>query len=144
MSQSRRSPWLSARTASRLSGQAAAQLLLRFAWFAAVVCLVGCPEPTQSGPPPSVTPPACTAVGSFGNGAICEPVDDELTACGGASRRTCASSWLCFDAPELLLCACSADADCESRTFYINQGRLLKKKAPLAPHCEHGRCVGMP
>lgn len=110
----------------------------------ACVLLAGCGGPEDEKIPPSIDLPACTGIASFGNGATCTPEDAGLKACGGSGKRTCASSWLCFDAPEYVDCACTADADCDTRTAYINAARVAAKKAPLAAKCLEGRCAGRP
>jgi hypothetical protein len=90
------------------------------------------------------TPPRCSAVQAFGNGARCSSDDASLSACGTAKRRTCASGWLCADAPEYIDCTCETAADCTGRTAYINSARNAAGKAPLANTCDRGRCGGRP
>ncbi|MSQ83843.1 MAG: hypothetical protein EXR77_13320 [Myxococcales bacterium] len=94
--------------------------------------------------PTSVTPPQCVDVKKFGNGAQCNANDPTVALCGTAARRVCASNWLCFDAPELVDCACQLAEDCKARTDYINEGRTAASKAPLASSCVGGRCGGRP
>jgi hypothetical protein len=91
-----------------------------------------------------VTPPRCQTVTRWGNGATCSASDPSLSACGGGNTRTCASGWLCLDAPALLDCSCQTDADCEGRSQYINEARTAKGVAPLAAQCVAGRCTGEP
>lgn len=104
----------------------------------------GCETPANAEKPGPVVPPACTSVVTFGNGAACDDTDSKVATCGPAKRRTCASGWLCFDAPELADCACEVDTDCAGRTAYINAGRTAAGKAPLAAKCDGGRCAGAP
>jgi hypothetical protein len=91
-----------------------------------------------------VTPPKCQAVTRWGNGATCSASDPSLSACGSGNTRTCASGWLCLDAPALLDCSCQTDTDCEGRSQYINEARTAKGIAPLAAKCVAGRCSGEP
>lgn len=114
---------------------------LMAAWAALAI---GCDAPADEAKPAPITPPACTSISHFGNGATCVATDAKIAACGSAARRTCASGWLCFDAPELADCRCSADSDCAGRTAYINAGRTATGKAPLAAKCDGGRCAGAP
>lgn len=112
-------------------------------WLAALALWACDAEPVAT-KPGSVTPPACVDVKSFGNGSACNANDPTIALCGKSARRVCASNWLCFDAPELVDCACATDADCTKRTEYINVARTAASKAPLASKCEGGRCAGRP
>ena len=114
----------------------------------ALSCLlstVACSTPTAPAPQPTtIELPACPSIDRFGNGATCGNDDPELEACGAAERRMCASSWLCFDAPEYAFCTCKEDIDCEPRSEYINSARLARQIAPLVSRCVGGRCEGVP
>lgn len=121
----------------------------RTAAHLALLLALGCDSPAEEAEPTPQEPPLCSAVPLFGNGASCEPAtggapDAALKACGTATRRTCASGWLCFDAPEYADCRCTSDGDCSGRTAYINAGRTAAGKAPLASNCDAGRCAGAP
>lgn len=115
-----------------------------FAALLAAWAVAACDAPAEEAEPGTVTPPLCNAVVSFGNGAQCVETDSKIAACGTSKRRTCASGWLCFDAPELADCGCAIDADCQGRAAYINAGRTAAGKAPLAAKCDGGRCAGAP
>lgn len=116
--------------------------------FCRLVLLLALPAACGSDPvaeaPKTITPPLCTAVTSFGNGASCNANDPTIALCGSKARRVCASDWLCFDAPELVDCRCDTDLDCTNRTSYINEARSVLSKAPLANKCDGGRCSGRP
>ena len=121
----------------------------RGAALLALFIALGCDSPPEEPKPTPLEPPLCVLVASFGNGASCEPSAasgqaGKLASCGGAARRTCASGWLCFDAPEFADCRCKADSDCAGRTAYINAARTTAGKAPLASKCDVGRCLGAP
>ncbi len=123
--------------------------LWRRAALAALLVVLGCDSPAEEAEPTAQEPPLCTAVVSFGNGASCEVASGStasatLALCGSASRRTCASGWLCFDAPEYADCRCTSDSGCDARTVYINAARTTAGKAPLASNCQAGRCAGAP
>lgn len=111
------------------------------AWIALVFLATSCAENTDVD---MLTPPACNTVSRWGNGATCSATDPSLASCGNGSKRTCASGWLCLDAPALLDCSCSADSDCEGRSQYINDARTAKGIAPLAAKCVASRCSGEP
>ncbi len=112
-------------------------------WCLAVALLYGCGT-DDSGPLDSITPPACNSIQHFGNSAACDQDGPKLESCGASASRTCASGWLCFDAPQFDDCTCSADADCAGRQQYINDARATQKKAPLTSKCQDGRCSGRP
>jgi len=113
-------------------------------WAVALaLALAGCGQEDDA-VRPSISPPACKSVTSFGNGAVCSAKEPALVACGTSKQRTCASGWLCFHAPERVDCACAADADCQERAAYINAARVTAKKAPMAAKCQGGRCAGQP
>lgn len=112
--------------------------------FCALAVAAACTSPKDDTPPPSIQVPSCTQISRFGNSATCTVTDAKLAACGTLSSRTCASSWLCFDAPEYADCGCIVDADCDPRTTYINDARMTAGKAPLASKCVMGRCGGRP
>lgn len=111
---------------------------------ATLVMVAGCDAETATPSQPTITPPLCTLVKSFGNSATCGVDDSTLAACGSGARRTCAGGWLCFDAPEYVDCSCVVDADCAPRTAYINAARTASGKAPLASLCVATRCQGIP
>ena len=106
--------------------------------------VVACSSATETSEPSSITPPLCNQVAHFGNGATCSAAAPTLPECGSAAKRTCATGWLCFDAPEFANCGCAKDNDCEGRAAYINAARTLAKKAPLSASCVQGRCAGQP
>ena len=108
------------------------------------VSLGACTGATETSDAASITPPLCSKVASFGNGATCSAADPTLAACGAAAKRTCASGWLCFDAPEYASCGCATDGDCDGRSAYVNAARTAAKKAPLSSKCVQGRCSGQP
>ena len=112
-------------------------------WLGAALALGAC-GPDEEGPVASLDPPACKSVTLFGNGAACSSADAKLATCGTKASRTCASGWLCFDAPEFVDCSCTVAADCEARATYINAARVTARRAPLAAKCEFGRCAGRP
>lgn len=121
--------------------------LVRTGALAVWLAASGCDSPAEEAELTALEPPLCTSVKQFGNGASCEAasgLDAKLGVCGTAARRTCASGWLCFDAPEFADCRCSGPSDCEARTAYINAGRTSAGKAPLASKCDGGRCAGAP
>jgi hypothetical protein len=111
--------------------------------LAAVLLALGCGN-DEEGLAPSIAVPPCARVARFGNGAACSLAEPTLAACGSAARRTCGGGSLCFDAPELLVCACTADADCAGRAGYINEARQAAGKAPIAAICDQSRCKGLP
>lgn len=116
------------------------------AWAASAFALaLACTGPAEEkADPGAIALVACADVARFGNGALCSADDAGLSVCGTRPRRTCASSWLCFDGPELAFCTCEKDADCAGRAEYINQGRLQRQVAPLGAVCKAGRCQGAP
>lgn len=97
-----------------------------------------------SGPPDSITPPACHGVQRFGNGALCDKDGPDLASCGTSASRACVSDWLCFDSAALVDCSCSTDADCAGRLQYINDARATFNKSPISSKCVQGRCSGRP
>lgn len=113
-------------------------LLCLGAWLAC-----GCGT-SDADPNASITPPQCSSVTHFGNGLSCENDDGALSSCGTSASRTCASGWLCFDAPQYVDCGCAADSDCATRLAYINDARASVKKAPITSACVKGRCSGRP
>jgi hypothetical protein len=113
-------------------------------WLPLLVLISACDAPAEEPKVPTLALPACTAIAKFGNGALCSSKEPSLAACGASDKRTCASGWLCFDAPEYVACACKADLDCTGRTDYINAGRVQTSKQPLAAKCDAGRCAGLP
>jgi len=106
--------------------------------------LTGCDTAPAETEQATVAPPLCSQIASFGNGATCSASDASLSTCGPSARRTCAGTWLCFDAPEYASCACQVDGDCANRTAYINAARTATGKAPLSSSCKGGRCAGIP
>lgn len=118
--------------------------LLGAMWTLVVALALAACGTEEQGPKPSLTLPACKSVTVFGNGATCSSADPKLAACGAQAGRTCASGWLCFDAPQFVDCTCSETADCEPRAAYINAARGPARRAPLAAKCELGRCAGRP
>ncbi len=115
-------------------------VLLLCSWSAAACSTPAAPV----SPPTTLEVPVCSAIERFGNGSTCGNDDPELEACGDTERRMCASSWLCFDAPEYAYCGCKEDLDCEPRSEYINDARLSRQIAPLVSKCVGGRCAGVP
>ena len=112
--------------------------------LAALAACAACTGAAETPDPASITPPLCSKVASFGNGATCTVSDLKLAACGAAAKRTCATGWLCFDAPEYANCGCATDADCDGRSAYVNAARTVAKKAPISSKCVQGRCSGQP
>ena len=120
----------------KIAARAAHLLLLAFA---------ACSTPAEDKVSPvTVEPPNCTAVASFGNGALCSASSEGMAACGASKRRVCAAARLCFDAPEYAFCACDKDADCNGRAAYINKARLRRDQEPIDVLCHGGRCAGAP
>jgi hypothetical protein len=113
------------------------------ACLGAALALAAC-STEASGPPASVTPPACASVQHFGNGEACDKDGPDLASCGTASTRACVTDWLCFDAASLVDCSCTVDADCLGRLQYINDARSTHNKSPIASKCLEGRCSGRP
>jgi len=110
----------------------------------AATALAACTGAGEAPDPASTTPPLCSKVAVFGNGATCSIQDPKLVGCGTSARRTCATGWLCFDAPEYANCGCATDGDCDGRTAYVNAARTAARKAPLGSKCVQGRCAGQP
>ena len=116
----------------------------RWFWLACMVAGCGNTTTTVTAHPQAITPPACTAVTSFGNGAACSSAEPTLAACGTSSSRLCSGGWLCYDAPEFAECSCQTDADCSGKRAYVNAARIAQEKSPLAVTCHGGRCIEGP
>ena len=107
----------------------------------ALSACVACTSPTSLNAQTAIEPPACTTVTQFGNGQTCSSADAMLKACGTNASRLCAGGWLCYDAPELEQCTCTADSDCDGKRAYVSQARALNDKQPISVTCHGGRCV---
>ena len=110
----------------------------------ALAPFVGCDSKSEVTTDGARQPAACLTVGTYGNASLCEDSTAGREKCGSSVTRICAGGWLCFDDARTAFCTCSRDSDCTRRAAYINQGRALRKMAPIGSTCVEGRCVGLP